>query len=248
MSTTEPPAQKERVTFRHDLRRSLMAGLAALLPAALTILILAYVFILLGKPVHYIVEKLQQGFGWKTEGGKTLHQLYWWMYAIDVFLSIFIIYLVGRFLVLRIGERVFRRVEGAFSRVPFVKAIYPHARQLANFLFSEQKVDPRQAVAIPYPHQDVYAIGFVTGPGLAAVCERVGTDMVNVFVPTSPTPFTGYVVMVPHADVVYLQITTEEAFRLIVSGGVLAPSGKTARIEFARPPSAPLQTSDGGER
>ena len=224
------------------------AGLAALLPAALTILILAYVFILLGKPVHYIGEKLRQYFQWKPDETKTLHQLYWWMYAIDVFVTISVIYLVGRFLVLRVGKRVFRRLEGAFARMPFVKNIYPHVRQLADFIFSKPKVDARQAVAIPYPHQDVYAIGFVTGPALTPVCERVGADMVNVFVPTSPTPFTGYVIMVPHKDVVYLQITTEEAFRLVVSGGVLVPPGRTIEIEFSRPPSAPAHASGGGGR
>ena len=248
MSTTEPSEHREPLTFRHDFKRSIMAGLAALLPAALTILIIGYVFILMGKPVHYVVEHLAERFEWKTEGAKTLHQLYWWMYAIDVFVTISVIYLVGRFLVLRVGERVFRYLESAFAKVPFVKSIYPHVRQLADFIFRKPQVDARQAVALPYPHSRAYAIGFVTGPGLTPVCERVGEDMVNVFVPSSPTPFTGYVIMVPHADVVYLQITTEEAFRLVVSGGVLVPPGRTAEIEFTQPPSTAAHASGGGGR
>ena len=85
-------------------------------------------------------------------------------------------------------------------------------------------------VAIEYPRRGVWAVGFLTGGGFTALDAEVKANLVTVFIPSSPTPMTGYVVFIPADEVVALSITVEEAFRMIISGGVIKPGQKIPRV------------------
>ncbi len=138
--------------------------------------------------------------------------------------SVVLIYFFGLLISSFMGKRVLPRVEKMILRVPFVRAIYPHAKQLTDFFFSEYPEKKyRAVVALEYPRRGIYQLGLVTNVGMKDLCDRLGKRMLLVFVPTSPTPVTGYTVIVPEEDVVVLKMPLEDAFRLIVSGGVILP-------------------------
>jgi uncharacterized membrane protein len=92
----------------------------------------------------------------------------------------------------------------------------------------EQKKMFSRVVAVEYPRKGIWSLGFVTGSGFENVVNLIKREFLTVFIPTSPTPFTGFVITVPKKHTIDLDMTIEEAFRFVVSGGVIAPGSKPA--------------------
>jgi len=131
-------------------------------------------------------------------------------------------YLASGFL----GRALIAGTDRMLSRLPLVRSVYPHARQLVDFFLSDNEVEFDSVVAAPYPGPGIWSIGFVTGNGLAALNDQVGGDKVAVYIPSSPIPMTGYTVFISTEDLIPLDISVEEAFRLVVSVGVLVPEAQ----------------------
>ncbi|MFP4026804.1 MAG: DUF502 domain-containing protein [Candidatus Brocadiia bacterium] len=137
--------------------------------------------------------------------------------------ALVIVYVIGLFLRGYIGYRILRGVDSFFERFPVIKAIYPYARQVADLLFgSHQRVGFRHVVAVQYPRRGLYTIGFLTGEGLKDVEKVAGQSLVAVFIPTSPTPLTGFIILTPQDEVTELDMTVEEAFRFSMTAGMVA--------------------------
>ena len=133
-----------------------------------------------------------------------------------------LIYLVGVLLRSYIGKRIVGVVDRFFERFPVIKTVYPHARQVADVLFGAHKRPRfRHVVAVQYPRRGVYTVGFLTGEGLKDIAQKVGQEFVTVFIPTSPTPLTGFVIIVPRHEVMTLQMSVEEAFLLCMTAGMV---------------------------
>ena len=94
---------------------------------------------------------------------------------------------------------------------------------MTDFLFSDQKLSFSRVVAVQYPRKGVWSVGMVTGSGLRRISENPGTEMLTVFMPTSPTPFTGFIIVVPREETIDLDMPIEQAVRFFISGGVLSP-------------------------
>jgi uncharacterized membrane protein len=131
-------------------------------------------------------------------------------------------YFVGTF----IGNRLARLFDASMSRMPILRRIYPGAKQVSEFFFAEKKVEFRRVVAIEYPRRGLWSVGFVTGRGLKAVSDHTEQELLTIFIPSSPTPVTGYIVGVPRREVVDLGITIDEAFQFMISGGVIVPEAE----------------------
>ncbi len=143
--------------------------------------------------------------------------------SIGILLALVIVYLIGFLLRSYLGARLMDAVDRFFERFPVIKAIYPHARQVANFLFGPRdRVGFRRVVAVQYPRHGIYAIGFRTGEGLRDVQQKAGQDLVAVFIPTSPAPVTGFVILVPRDEVMDLEMSVEEALRFCMTAGMVA--------------------------
>jgi uncharacterized membrane protein len=126
-----------------------------------------------------------------------------------------------------VGRRLLRAGEHFIARVPVVKVIYPYAKQVTEFVFSEKrKVRYSQVVAVEFPRPGAYCIGFVTGDGLADLRSVRNKTLLNVFVPCSPAPMSGFAIIVPADDVIFLSMTVDEAMRFIISAGVIVPEGQ----------------------
>jgi len=138
---------------------------------------------------------------------------------------IIIVYLVGYFTASFIGKKLFKSIEiWIMTSFPIIKEVYPYARQFIDtFISTEKKTKFKSVVAVEFPHPGMYATGFVTADGLKDLRERTGKKIITVFVPTSPAPFTGFTLFVPEDKVIHLNMTIDEAIRIIMSGGVLTP-------------------------
>jgi len=150
-----------------------------------------------------------------------LEKAYWPI--IGFFVALLLVFIAGFVLATLVGRRILGRFENLMGKFPVVKIIYPYARQVVEFFMKEKAVTFNTVVAIEYPRRGIYSIGFVTGNGMKIIVEKSGQDMVNIFIPSSPTPVTGYTIFVPAADLIALPITVDEAIRIAISGGVLIP-------------------------
>lgn len=122
-----------------------------------------------------------------------------------------------------IGRTAINSFDKLLNRVPVVRSVYPYTKQLVDFFLSEKELEFDTVVAAPYPSEGVWAIGFVTGGGLKSVHEALGGEYVSVFIPTSPMPMTGFTVFLEAKRLIPLDITVDEAVRIVVSVGVLIP-------------------------
>lgn len=174
---------------------------------------------------------------------------FWRSYAfpldlIGLALAVVMIYLAGAGLGSFIGRRLYLRGEEYFHRLPLIKHVYPSVKQVTEFLVGPadeegpERINFSRVVAVEYPRKGIWSVGLVTGPTMIRIQERAGRPCVTVFIPSSPTPFTGYVITVPEDDTIDLPISIEQALRFCVSGGVLLPPQQDAAKILARASAA----------
>ena len=151
----------------------------------------------------------------------------WYMRMIGIVVAIVAVYFAGRLLGGFLGRRIYRKIEGVITTVPVFKHVYPHVKQVVDFLFSDdQKMQFSRVVLVQYPRKGIWAIGLLTGNTMRSIATQSG-DAVTVFIPSSPVPATGYTITVPRGDTIDLPISVEEAMRFTISGGVLIPPHET---------------------
>ncbi len=187
------------------LRRHFLTGLLAITPLAITSWILWR--------MYYLVSEWVQPWVQKVPGlGETYPEFVLTMMGFTVFALAIII--VGMFTRNLIGMAFFGLVERFFARIPVVKSLFSAIKQLSEVFLQDRRTAFQKVVLFQYPRQGLFSIGFVT---------RDETDelLVNVFLPTTPNPTSGYLLLVPREDVRVLDIPVEEAIKLIVSGGAI---------------------------
>jgi uncharacterized membrane protein len=237
-ATITRPLPRQRPGFVEDFRRFFFRGLATVLPTLITLWLLVrlwdFLWDTIGQNVILVVplmwKKLVEWQLLPEASGQSI-DTYWsgdqlHTRIVGVVLAIVLVYIVGVAVGNFIGSTLWRLGEMAVMRVPLVRAIYPSVKQVTDFVLAERKKDQLlsgRVVAVEPHAKGIWSIGLVTGSGLRPLTESVGQDMVTVFVPSTPTAFTGYVIVVPRETVVELPLTVEEAMRLLVSGGVIEP-------------------------
>jgi uncharacterized membrane protein len=149
-----------------------------------------------------------------------------WYYVLPTFTALFVLllYLVGKFIAAgHIGNFFWGTTERMIYRVPFVRNVYSSVKQVTDFVFNRKDFKFTRVVAIEYPRKLQWALGFVTGEGFLDIHEAAGEKVLSVLVPTSPMPVTGFVIMVQECEVLYLNISIDQALEYIVSCGVVVP-------------------------
>ncbi|MGD9858334.1 MAG: DUF502 domain-containing protein, partial [Planctomycetaceae bacterium] len=155
--------------------------------------------------------------------------------AAAVSLIVVLLYFLGRFVNARIGGWMVGKVEAdLLGRLPVVRNVYGSAKQVTEFLFSENQVEYRRVVAIEYPRRGIWSLGFVTGESMLDITAAVGEPCVSVLVPSSPMPVTGYTMCVPRSALLDLDITVDQAFQFCISCGVLVPPNQRVTPEVLR--------------
>jgi uncharacterized membrane protein len=141
------------------------------------------------------------------------------------------------------GQWILNQSNRVMSNIPIVKSIYTSVKQVSDTLFSSSGQAFRQAVLVQYPRAGSYTIAFVTGKPSGEVAEHLPADMLTLYVPTTPNPTSGFMLIVPRADVVELQMSVDEALKYIISMGVVAPPP-----HLAAAPANPAATASASAR
>jgi uncharacterized membrane protein len=255
------PDVQSSAPSRNDFKRFFVRGLATLMPTLITIWLILklweFLWGNLGQPILYVLIKVNAYFHPHMQIQWWRHHLgTFWLELIGVVLAVLVVYIVGLFVGHFLGRAAWRLIELGVMRIPFVRAIYPAVKQVTDFVLADRKVTPfvgSRVVAVQPHAEGIWSVGLVTGPGIRRLSEAVGMEMVTVFIPSSPTAFSGYVVVVPRDKVVELPLSVEELMRLLVTGGVSMPTsalkrGVPAGVQEAAPaPPLPFSPPAGQE-
>jgi uncharacterized membrane protein len=138
--------------------------------------------------------------------------------GIEILISIILITFVGGLSLSFFGRRILKLINDLFKRIPFLRTIYSAIVQMTE-TFSKSDNNKKSVVLIEYPRKDVWAVGFATKENRGEMASKTNKKLINVFVPTTPNPTSGFLLMFPVEDVIYLDMTFEEASKFIVSAG-----------------------------
>ena len=144
--------------------------------------------------------------------------------GIEILLSIFFITLVGGLSLSFLGKKILKLIDDLFKRIPFLRTIYSAILQMTES-FSNKDNDKKSVVLVEYPRKGVWAVGFATKENKGEMATKTGKKLLNVFVPTTPNPTSGFLLMFPIDEVIHLDMSFEEASKFIVSAGT--SSGKS---------------------
>lgn len=195
------------------IKKIFITGLTSIIPIVITAYVIGGLFSfadgILGK---YINKYLEEYFSYKIPG-------------LGIILSILIIFIVG-LLVYISRMRIFRwtgKMLKLVLKVPLIDKIYPPVKSIVNFLFFPPKKTFKTAVLVEYPRKGIYSIGFITNESYAPFEKKVGKKLYNVFIPSTPSPFTGFTIIAAETELIFLDVGVDAAIKLIVSGGLLNP-------------------------
>lgn len=155
----------------------------------------------------------------------------WWdstpgLDLIGLVLAIVVIYFAGVLLGGYLGRQLYARLEAFMERVPGFKQVYPHVKRVVEMVVGDTPIAFNRVVLVQYPRVGLWTVGLVTSNSMRAVHSAVGGSALTVFIPSTPTPFTGFTINVAEAEVTDLPISVEEAVRFFITGGVLIPDGQ----------------------
>ncbi len=216
-----------------NFRTYFFRGIAALLPTILTLWIFIQCYIFVQDKVSvYINKGIVRLISYFTNRYTTGFLYDFWVEGpgkiTGFFVAIISVCFIGAFLASFAGKTLWRITERAFSKIPLVKKVYPYIKQITDFLLAKKELSASKVVALQYPRVGVWSVGMVTGNGIKKIRDSFEKEFLTVFVPTSPTPFTGYVIMTPKDETIELDMTLEDALRFTISGGVITPAEREA--------------------
>lgn len=191
------------------LRKYFVTGLVVLIPLVATLYILWILFDLLDGILRPLVTEI---FGVYIPG-------------LSLVIMLLLTLLVGFIANYTIGKKGVELFEESLCRIPMVRTIYLAIKQASDILFM-QKEEFQKVVLVEFPRRGIYMLGFVTGSGVEEIQEKTSEHVLNLFVPTSPNPTSGFLLMVPKKDVIVLDMSVEDGLKMIVSGGLLAPTNE----------------------
>ncbi len=257
--------------FFRDFKQFFIRGLGALLPTLATLMVVIYVFTFFQE---HVSRRINVAVLWAidqvwtllaspqtTEESARLAQrisdfkgaytdYFSWIGFIVALVGV---YFLGRFVGSLLGRGILRMLEQSLLRIPIFKQIFPHIKQVTDFLFSSSgkaSLKFSRVVAVEYPRRGIWALGLVTGPAMRKVHEALGGEMLSIFVPSSPTPMTGYTIMVRREMIIDLPLSIDDALRFVISGGVIVPQGQQLTpdeiqraLTGSKPPEESKETS-----
>ena len=206
---------------RNDFRKLFITGLLVILPVWITFLTIKFIVGLLDRATLIIPPP------WRPENILGFH-----IPGIGLVLTVVIILFFGFVARNILGRKLVSWTEALIDTIPLVRSVYSAIKKFTNTIFGDSQ-DFKRAVAIEYPRKGIWTIGFVTNRVQGeSLSESLKGEMQSIFVPTTPNPTSGWFLLVPVGDCVQLQISIEDAFKIIVSGGVVLPDSPEFQEKF----------------
>ena len=196
--------KSKRKSISLTLRNYFITGVVVLIPIGFTLYLSK---ILIGISSNLIPKNLNPN-----------HYLPFDIPGVEILISILLITIVGGLSLSFLGKRILSLIDDLFKRIPFLRTIYSAILQMTES-FSNKDNDKKSVVLIEYPRKGVWAVGFATKENSGEMAKKTNKRLINVFVPTTPNPTSGFLLMFPIEDVIYLNMNFEEASKFIVSAG-----------------------------
>lgn len=206
--------------FKTTIKKYLLAGILVLLPIGITIYIVNFLVGLMDRFLKFVPNK------YHPDTYLPFH-----VPGLGLILLLVITFLTGLIARNYVGRKLVSFGEDIVRRIPLVRGIYLSIKQLVESILMQTGKDFKRVVLIRYPHRNSYALGFLTGIAGGEVQEKTEKKVLNVFVPTTPNPTSGFYLMIPEDEVIMLNMSVESAFKLLMSGGIIAPP-ETTRDSF----------------
>jgi len=217
------------------LRRYLVAGILVWAPLAVTYLLLRFAVGIMDKTLQWIPTRFQPGI--------LLQQLFHTaepvhIPGLGIILALLVLLLTGVLAANFVGRAFVGGWESLLDRIPVVRSIYSAAKNFAEIVFSDSSNAFKRVLLIEYPRKGLYSLAFQTSTRLGEVQGRTGEEVVCCFVPTTPNPTSGFIIIVPKKDITVLDMEVDEALKMIISLGVVIPTWRkeqTAELPFDEP-------------
>jgi uncharacterized membrane protein len=198
------------------LRRYLISGLLVWIPIIVTILVIKFLVDILDSTLNLLPRHYQPD---------TLLGVH--IPGIGVVLTLLIIFATGVVVANFVGRRVVTVWDGFIARIPLVRTIYMGVKQILETLFKPGGQSFRKVLLVEYPRVGMWSLAFQTGDGTPEVAQSMaGEDMVSIFIPTTPNPTSGFLMMVPRKNVIEMEMSVDQALKFVISLGVVQPSMK----------------------
>ena len=197
-------AKNKKKSITLILRNYFITGVVVLIPIGFTLYLTKF---LIGISSKFIPQNINPN-----------NYLPYAIPGIEIFISVILITIVGGLSLSFLGKRILKLIDDLFKRIPFLRTIYTAILQMTES-FSNKNNDKKSVVLVEYPRKGVWAVGFATKENKGLIKEKVNKDLINVFVPTTPNPTSGFLLMVPKEDLIYLEVSFEQASKFIVSAG-----------------------------
>jgi uncharacterized membrane protein len=197
------------------LRRYLAAGLLIWVPLGVTLLIIKFLVDAMDQSLVLLPEALRPSV--RVPG-------------LGILLTAAIVIGTGMIVANLFGQQLLRWGERLLNRIPLVGTVYGSVKKLTETMVGDGSKSFRRVVLVQYPHAGMWTLAFLTGAGAAEIDAKIGCETVNVFVPTTPNPTSGFMLVVPRREVMELGMSVEEALRMILSVGAVVPNAPSEVI------------------
>jgi len=201
--------EKKRKSILSSFRNYFIAGIVVLIPIGITVYLTLFLINISSKilpkeinPNHYLPYDIP---------------------GLEILISIFIITLIGWVSLSFLGKKLLSLFNNLLKRIPILRTIYSAILQMTE-TFTKNDKGKKSVVLIEYPRKGCWAVGFATKDNNTEMSEKTNKKLVNIFVPTTPNPTSGFLLMIPKDEIIYLDITFEEASKFIVSAGTSTPN------------------------
>ncbi len=200
--------KKKKISFGSRMRNYFFTGVVVLIPIGITLYLTKFI---IGISSNIIPTRINPN-----------NYLPFSIPGLEILLSLFLITLIGGLSLSFLGKKVLNLIDDLFKRIPFLKTIYSAIVQMTD-TFTKKDDNKKSVVVVEYPRKGSWAVGFATKKNKTEISKKTNKNLVNVFLPTTPNPTSGFLLMFPEDEVIYLDMTFEEASKFIVSAGTSAP-------------------------
>lgn len=219
------PAHVGTVTFGQRIRAYFFAGILITAPLAIT-------FYLAWLVISFIDDRVKALIPPQYNPDQYLP---FTVHGLGVLILVVALILIGAFTAGFLGRLITRLYEGLLNRMPVIRSVYGAVKQIIETVLAQQSAAFREAVLVEYPRRGLWAIAFITGRTEGEVQNLTDEETINIFLPTTPNPTSGFLLFVPKRDLVPLAMSVEDAIKMVISGGIVTPPDTRPQEEQAEP-------------
>lgn len=202
------------------MKRYLIAGLLVWVPLGVTVIV-----------IRLLVNLMDQTLLWLPERYQPDSLLGFHIPGLGVVLSVVVVLGTGMVVANLFGRKLVKLWESFLTRIPLVRTIYSSVKQILETVFSAQGQAFRKVLMIEYPRKGLWTLAFQSGTTQGEPQAKTGEEVVNVFVPTTPNPTSGFFLMVPRKDVIELDMNVDDGLKMIISAGVVVPKWSEEQVQ-----------------